>query len=263
MSEVRVVLLGPPGAGKGTQAKSLVASLGVPHISSGDLLREAVTGLTELGLEARSYMDVGDLVPDELVLGMIEKRIGGTDCAPGFLLDGFPRTQAQAAALGDMLNARGGPLEHVVALAVDRTEVVERLAGRRICPDCGRLYHVRFEAPQNEGRCDDCGTELVVRDDDREETVRQPSGQAQLPGPRGKPTHQGLRTHNLPGASEPAQELRLRPPERVLRHPGLASLRLQLGREANIAAPQHDRAPRSAALAARQPANPAPIGAHR
>lgn len=173
MSEVRVVLLGPPGAGKGTQAKSLVASLGVPHISSGDLLREAVTGLTELGLEARSYMDVGDLVPDELVLGMIEKRIGGTDCAPGFLLDGFPRTQAQAAALGDMLNARGGPLEHVVALAVDRTEVVERLAGRRICPDCGRLYHVRFEAPQNEGRCDDCGTELVVRDDDREETVRQ------------------------------------------------------------------------------------------
>lgn len=173
MSEVRVVLLGPPGAGKGTQAKSLVASLGVPHISSGDLLREAVTGLTELGLEARSYMDVGDLVPDELVLGMIEKRIGGTDCAPGFLLDGFPRTQAQAAALGDMLNARGGPLEHVVALAVDRTEVVERLAGRRICPDCGRLYHVRFEAPQNEGRCDGCGTELVVRDDDREETVRQ------------------------------------------------------------------------------------------
>ncbi len=173
MDDVRLALLGPPGAGKGTQAKSLVAGLGVPHISSGDLLRAAVAQSTKLGAQAKTYMDAGDLVPDSLVLAMIEERIGEPDCDSGFLLDGFPRTEQQASSLTDMLAGEARHLEHVVSLAVERADVVARLAGRRSCPDCGRLYHLSFEPPETEGRCDACGTELVIRDDDREDTVRQ------------------------------------------------------------------------------------------
>lgn len=170
---MRVVLLGPPGAGKGTQAKSLEKNLGVPHVSSGDLLRAAVEKSTELGLAAKCYMDAGELVPDALVLDMIDARISQPDCDDGFLLDGFPRTEQQASRLTEMLVSQGGPLEHVVSLTVGRSEVVERLAGRRSCPDCGRLYHLKFEPPRVQGLCDTCGKDLVVRGDDRDDTARQ------------------------------------------------------------------------------------------
>lgn len=168
---MRMVLIGPPGSGKGTQSKLLTQEFGVPHISSGDLLREAVEKGTELGKKAKGFMDSGALVPDELVLGLIAQRIGRSDCQRGFLLDGFPRNVAQGKALEAMLAESGCPLDHVVALEVPRAAIIERLSGRRLCPGCGRLYHVKFDPPAGEGKCDDCGKALLVRDDDREETV--------------------------------------------------------------------------------------------
>jgi adenylate kinase len=170
---MRLALLGPPGSGKGTQGAGLREKYSIPHISSGDLLRDAVGRGTELGRRAKEYMDSGRLVPDELVLGMMQERFDQPDCGAGFLLDGFPRTVAQAEALCELLQGRGWPLDHVVALVVDRDEIVARLSGRRSCPGCGRLYHVRFDPPQTQDRCDDCGATLIVRDDDREETVRE------------------------------------------------------------------------------------------
>lgn len=168
---MRLALLGPPGSGKGTQGALLHKALGIPHISSGALLRDAISRRTPLGLKAKDYMDEGHLVPDELVLDMMRQRLSGSDCQSGFLLDGFPRTLSQAEALESMLDGSQQALEHVVALVVLRDEIVKRLAGRRSCPACGHLYHVALKPPKVDGRCDDCGGELIVRDDDREETI--------------------------------------------------------------------------------------------
>ena len=170
---MRLALLGPPGSGKGTQGAGLRDTYRIPHISSGDLLRDAVSGETELGKQAQEYMTSGRLVPDELVLGMMRERIEQPDCTVGFLLDGFPRTVAQAEALEVMLAEKQAPLDHVVALVVDREEIVLRLAGRRSCSGCGRLYHEQFDPPADAEHCDDCGDKLTIRDDDREETVRE------------------------------------------------------------------------------------------
>jgi len=169
---VRVVLLGPPGAGKGTQAKMLEDELNIPQIASGDLLRIAVRNKSALGQEARRYMERGALVPDELVLRMIEERLQQRDTQGGFVLDGFPRTLAQAEALRLTLERAGGPLDLVLALLVSDEEVVRRISGRRTCRTCGAIYHLIFDPPRNINVCDRCQGELYQRDDDAEETVR-------------------------------------------------------------------------------------------
>ncbi|HLH75612.1 MAG TPA: adenylate kinase [Candidatus Binataceae bacterium] len=169
---MRVVLLGPPGAGKGTQAKMLEDELNIPQIASGDLLRIAVRNKSALGQEARRYMERGALVPDELVLRMIEERLQQRDTQGGFVLDGFPRTLAQAEALRLTLERAGGPLDLVLALLVSDEEVVRRISGRRTCRTCGAIYHLIFDPPRNINVCDRCQGELYQRDDDAEETVR-------------------------------------------------------------------------------------------
>jgi adenylate kinase len=168
---LRIVLLGPPGAGKGTQSEWLRVEYGIPHVSTGDLLREAVTEETELGMQAKSYMESGSLVPDSLVLGLVAERIAKGDCVDGFLLDGFPRTAVQAEALTGMLADSGCPLDHVIALEVPRSALVDRLTGRRSCPACGRIYNVAAGGTVATGVCSECGAGLVQRDDDNEETV--------------------------------------------------------------------------------------------
>lgn len=169
---MNLILLGPPGAGKGTQANMLSDEFSIPQISTGEILRTAVKEGTPLGIEAKSHMDAGGLVPDEVVIGIVVERLQHEDCSNGFILDGFPRTVAQADALQDNLKALGKELDRVIALQVDTEALVERLTGRRTCKSCGRGYHVRFDPPAEEGRCDVCGGELVQRDDDREETIR-------------------------------------------------------------------------------------------
>jgi adenylate kinase len=169
---MRIVLLGPPGAGKGTQAKLMHERIGAPHISTGDLLRAAVAGKSELGLAAQGYMQKGELVPDPVVIGMIDQRLQQNGADPSFLLDGFPRTVTQAEALQTFLSGRHIPLDHVVCLEVPREELIRRLSGRRTCAQCGAMYHVDLEPPQHPGVCDRCGGELFQRDDDREETIR-------------------------------------------------------------------------------------------
>ncbi len=164
---MRMVLLGPPGAGKGTQAKKLAEHYGIPHISTGDILRDAVRKGTDLGKKAREYMDAGALVPDEIVIGIVRERLKEEDCAMGFILDGFPRTVHQAVEL-DRITA----LDAVVNIDVPFEKLVERLTGRRSCPKCGAVYHIKTNPPKKEGICDICGTPLVQRDDDREETVK-------------------------------------------------------------------------------------------
>jgi adenylate kinase len=168
----RFVFLGPPGAGKGTQARQLAAALGVPHVAPGDLFREAATAGTALGLEAKRYMDRGVLVPDGVVIRMIADRLARADAKLGFILDGFPRTPEQAAALDELLADAGQGLDRVVFFDVDEPEIVRRLTGRRVCPSCGSLYHLVSSPPRVANRCDRCGSELILRDDDREETVR-------------------------------------------------------------------------------------------
>jgi adenylate kinase len=168
---MRLILLGPPGAGKGTQATRIAATTGVPHISTGDILRENVKLGTPLGQEARRYMDAGDLVPDDVIIGMVGERLAEPDAAAGFLFDGFPRTVPQAEALEQLLAERGTPLDLVLELAVDRDELIARLTGRRSCPSCGAVYHVTHNPPAIEGVCDRCGGQLVQRDDDREDVV--------------------------------------------------------------------------------------------
>jgi adenylate kinase len=170
---VRVILLGPPGAGKGTQAGNIAETYGIPHISTGDILRANVREGTALGLEAKRFMDAGDLVPDEVIIGMVGDRLAEPDAAQGFLFDGFPRTVPQAEALEKLLlQDRGQPLDVVLRLAVDEDEVVSRLTGRRTCTACGAVFHVDHQPPATEGVCDSCGGELVQRDDDREDVVR-------------------------------------------------------------------------------------------
>ena len=171
-SQLNVVLLGAPGAGKGTQAEHIVGTFGLPHISTGEILRAAVAAGTELGAQAQQYMQAGELVPDEVVIGIIRERLAQPDAARGFLLDGFPRTLHQAAALDDMLTAAGRELTHAVVLDVPEAELIERLSGRRTCRRCGKGYHIKFDPPKQAGVCDACGGELYQRADDNEETVR-------------------------------------------------------------------------------------------
>jgi len=168
---MRVVLVGPPGAGKGTQAQMLKQAFTIPHISTGDLLRQAAREETALGQQARTYMDKGELVPDELVTAMVAERLQHADCASGFLLDGFPRTMAQADALAGELIRSGKRLDGVVSIMVPRADLVERLSGRRVCHECGTMYHERFDPPRRAGVCDKCQGVLYQRSDDNAETV--------------------------------------------------------------------------------------------
>lgn len=169
---MRVVLLGPPGAGKGTQARRLATRWSVPQISTGDMLREAVARGTRLGLEARRYMDTGELVPDAVIIGLVRERLAQPDGRKGFVLDGFPRTPAQAEALDRLLEAEGTPLARVVLFELPDEELTTRLTGRRVCGSCGRNYHVTNSPPRVPGRCDACQGPLVQRTDDEEATVR-------------------------------------------------------------------------------------------
>ncbi len=168
-----IVLLGPPGSGKGTQAARLRELLGLPHIASGDLFRENLKNQTELGLKAKAYMDRGALVPDDLTIAMVMDRLSRPDCAQGALLDGFPRTIAQAEALDQALAEQGVIISVVPYIAVPDEVLIERISGRRICRTCGESYHIQFNPPQNSGICDHDGGELYQREDDRPETVRE------------------------------------------------------------------------------------------
>ena len=170
---MRLVLLGPPGAGKGTQARALGALWGVPQVASGDLLRGVVREDSELGREAASYMDRGQLVPDDLVLKLVAARLRKDDARPGFILDGFPRNVTQAEALAKGLEHFNLKLDKVVAVIVPDEEIVKRISGRRTCRNCAAMYHVLFEPPAKAGVCDKCGGELYQREDDAEETVRE------------------------------------------------------------------------------------------
>lgn len=169
---MNLILLGPPGAGKGTQAKRLVLRWGVPQVSTGDILRQAVKDGTELGKKAGPLMAEGKLVPDALVLGIVRERLGKLDCLPGFILDGFPRTLGQAEGLDAVLQELGRQLDAVISLEVPVDTLVERISGRRSCPKDGSVYHVVQHPPRRDGDCDLCGTGLVQREDDREDKVR-------------------------------------------------------------------------------------------
>ncbi len=164
--------MGAPGAGKGTQAKRLAERAQVAHISTGDILRRARDDDTVLGQEARRYMDAGQLVPDDVVVGIVQERLAQADCAGGFILDGFPRTVPQAVALDAILAQERHALGTVLHIAVPREELVQRLSGRRVCRSCGAMFHVRFDPPAKAGRCDRCAGELSQREDDREDTIR-------------------------------------------------------------------------------------------
>ncbi|MDH3976387.1 MAG: adenylate kinase [Deltaproteobacteria bacterium] len=167
----RLILLGAPGAGKGTQSKRLVVNYGIPQISTGDILRAALKNGTELGVKAKTYMDKGELVPDDVVIGIIRERLIEKDCSEGFILDGFPRTVIQADALEETLESLGQPIDNVVNIHVDEKELLLRLTGRRICTNCGEVYHIKFNPPEDEHKCDKCGSDLYQRDDDKEETI--------------------------------------------------------------------------------------------
>ncbi|MDY0291307.1 MAG: adenylate kinase [Desulfuromonadaceae bacterium] len=169
---MNLILLGPPGAGKGTQAQFLIDDYGIPQISTGDMLRAAVKQGTPMGLKAKECMDSGALVPDEVVIGIVRERLQQKDCAKGFILDGFPRTVPQADALRVTLEQLNMDLDAAVALTVDTDALVVRLEGRRTCPACGAGYHLQHDPPRKEGVCTKCGAQLVQRDDDKEETVR-------------------------------------------------------------------------------------------
>ena len=169
---MNLILLGPPGCGKGTQAKILIDTYHIPQISTGDILREAIKKESPLGVEAKTHMDQGSLVPDHLVIKIIEERLKQADCNRGFVLDGFPRTVAQAEALDTTLSEMGSKLEYVFSIDVDDGELIRRLTGRRVCRKCGESYHIEFNPPRQEGLCDSCQGKLYQRDDDKEETIR-------------------------------------------------------------------------------------------
>ena len=169
---MNLVLMGLPGAGKGTQAEKIVEKYGIPHISTGDMFRAAIKESTELGLQAKSFMDQGNLVPDEVTIGIVRERLSKEDCAEGFLLDGFPRTVAQAEALENILSDLNKKIDYVINIDVDKEFLMESLTGRRICKSCGSTYHLVFNPPAKDDVCDRCGGELYQRADDNAETVQ-------------------------------------------------------------------------------------------
>ncbi|MBD1400209.1 adenylate kinase [Pelovirga terrestris] len=169
---MNLILLGPPGAGKGTQSVLLEKRFNIPQISTGDMLRAAVKASTPMGLAAKAYMDAGDLVPDSVVVGIVHERLQEPDCADGFILDGFPRTVPQADALNESLTQLTKGLDAVVSLQVNVSVLVERLTGRRTCKNCGKGFHLKFDPPAQDGSCSACSGELTQRDDDHEETIR-------------------------------------------------------------------------------------------
>jgi adenylate kinase len=170
---MNIILIGPPGAGKGTQAKRMIERLSIPQISTGDMFRAAVQAGTPMGRKAKEYMDKGSLIPDDVVIGVVDERLKKDDCKHGYVLDGFPRTIEQAKALDGLLAMAGSKLDHVVVIAVPDDYLVQRLTGRRTCKGCGYMHHIEFDKPKKEGICDKCGGELYLRDDDKEETIRQ------------------------------------------------------------------------------------------
>lgn len=169
---MKIIMIGAPGAGKGTQAKKIAARFGIPHISTGDLFRENIKNETQLGLKAKVYIDQGLLVPDDLVLELIMERFNAPDCVEGYVLDGFPRTIPQAKALDEALDKKNDRIEYAIDVNVSDEVIIQRMAGRRACLNCGRTYHVDTLRPKVEGICDFCGTNLVLRDDDKAETVK-------------------------------------------------------------------------------------------
>ena len=173
MMPVKIVLLGPPGAGKGTQAKSISNRYSIPHISTGDIFRKNISDNTPLGIEAKSYMDNGQLVPDEVTINMVKDRLQQDDCKNGYLLDGFPRTVHQAEALDNFLTEREESIDTALLIEVPKEFILERMTGRRVCPSCGASYHIKFNPPTNDGKCDLCGSDVIQRKDDTEETVKE------------------------------------------------------------------------------------------
>ena len=169
---MKIIMLGAPGAGKGTQAKQIADKFSIPHISTGDIFRANIKEGTELGKKAKGYMDAGELVPDELVCDLVVDRIQKEDCANGFILDGFPRTIPQAEALTEALNAIGQKMDYAIDIEVNDAQIVERMGGRRACLGCGATYHIINIPPKKEGICDRCGSEIILRDDDKPETVQ-------------------------------------------------------------------------------------------
>ena len=170
---MKIVLLGPPGAGKGTQAKSISNSYSIPHISTGDIFRKNISEETPLGMEAKRYMDNGQLVPDEVTINMVKDRLTWEDCRNGYLLDGFPRTVTQAEALQEFLESRDERLDTALCIEVPKDFILERMTGRRVCLQCGASYHIKFNPPAKAGTCDVCGNEVIQRKDDVEETVKE------------------------------------------------------------------------------------------
>ena len=170
---MKIVLLGPPGAGKGTQAKSISNRYSIPHISTGDIFRKNISEETPLGMEAKRYMDNGQLVPDEVTINMVKDRLTWEDCKNGYLLDGFPRTVAQAEALEEFLESRDERLDTALCIEVPKDFILERMTGRRVCLQCGASYHIKFNPPIKPGVCDVCGNEVIQRKDDVEETVKE------------------------------------------------------------------------------------------
>lgn len=169
---MKIIMLGAPGAGKGTQAKKIAAKYQIPHVSTGDIFRANIKNGTELGMKAKSYMDAGGLVPDEITIGMLLDRIHEADCAGGYVLDGFPRTIPQAESLTEALKGMGEDIDYAINVDVPDENIISRMSGRRACLTCGATYHIVFNPPKQEGICDICGEKLVLRDDDKPETVQ-------------------------------------------------------------------------------------------
>ena len=169
---MKIIMLGAPGAGKGTQAKKIAQKDGIPHVSTGDIFRANIKNGTELGMKAKTYMDAGNLVPDEITIGMLLDRIHQDDCKKGYVLDGFPRTIPQAESLTAALKERGESIDYAIDVDVPDENIISRMSGRRACLSCGATYHIVYNAPKKEGVCDQCGEPLVLRDDDKPETVR-------------------------------------------------------------------------------------------
>lgn len=171
-NEMKIIMLGAPGAGKGTQAQMIADKYGIPHISTGDIFRENVKNATELGMEVKKYMDQGILVPDELTVRILLDRVAKDDCKNGYVLDGFPRTIPQAEVLEDAISKLGDQIDYAINVDVPDEDIVKRMTGRRACLSCGATYHIEYVPPKKEGICDKCGEDLILRDDDKEETVK-------------------------------------------------------------------------------------------